>query len=205
MTLFKTLRAASAVAAIAAAALFSSPDTARAQDTPLIGQMMLFGGSFCPRFWAPADGQLLAISSNQALFSILGTMYGGDGRTTFGLPDLRGRVPLSVGQGPGLPNPGNLGARGGSATKTLTIPEMPSHNHMVNSTFQTADKNGPGTDFLAVPNQSGLNIYHNGPADRQMDPAMIANTGGSQSFSIQNPYQVMQWCIATQGLYPPRS
>ena len=205
MILFKRLRAAMVVCVVSATMWISAAPRAEAQDTPMLGQMLLFAGNFCPRNYTAADGKLLAISSNQALFSILGTFYGGDGRTTFGVPDLRGRVPLSVGQGPGLPNPGNMGAKGGSATKTLTIPEMPSHNHMVNSTFQTADKNGPGTDFLAVPNQDGLNIYHNGPADRQMDPAMIANTGGSQSFSIQNPYQVMQWCIATQGLFPSRS
>jgi len=96
---------------------------------PLIGQIMMFAGNFAPRGWAFCEGQLLAINQYQALFSILGTTYGGDGRTTFGLPDLRGRVPMHPGNGPGLSSK-RLGQKGGSETNTLNVSQLPSHNHL---------------------------------------------------------------------------
>jgi len=174
-----------------------------AQATPYIGQLGLFGGNFCPRAWAKADGQLLPIASNTALFSLLGTTYGGDGRTTFGLPDLRGRAPIGEGTGPGLA-PVRWGQRGGAQTHTMTVPEMPSHNHLVNGTNAIGDKGGPGNDYLAA-GGDGHKAYHDGPPNRTMDPGVISHTGGGQAFSIQDPYLGMFWCIALQGVYPSRN
>ena len=188
---------------------------AMASSQPFIGELMLFGGNYCPRGWANADGQLLAINSNQALFSLFGTMYGGDGRTTFGLPDLRGRVPQHVGNGPGLQVTGNQGTKSGADTHTLSVNEMPSHNHMVNANNGQngfADRRGPADDFLGSPNfndptdpHEDLMIYSDQAPNVQMDSRMISNTGGSQSFSIRNPYQVIRWCVSLQGVFPPRS
>ncbi len=183
---------------------FATPKTAAAQSDPFIGTIAMFGFNFCPRGWTGAEGQLLAISQNTALFSLYGTTYGGDGRTTFALPDLRGRNPIGDGTGPGLPQ-FRLGQRGGAVQTTLSVQNMPSHNHPVNATNSIADKTGPGTDFLAADVVGGDPIYHNGPANRVMDPEMIGNTGGSQPFSIQDPYLTIKFCVALQGIFPSRN
>ena len=191
----------------------SSASPAKAQDEPYLGQLSVFGFNFCPRGWSKADGQLLPISQNQALFSLLGTIYGGDGRTSFALPDLRGRSIINSGTGPGLADR-RLGAKSGAQTKTLSIPEMPSHNHMVNaanSEVGFADHRGPASDFMGAPDANDpanpapdINIYSD-QFNVQMDPRMIANAGGSQSFSIEDPYLAMTVCIAMQGIFPPRN
>ena len=117
------------------------PCRVAAQPEPFLGQLMLVGFTFCPRGWANANGQLLEISTNTALFSLLGTTYGGNGRTTFGLPDLRGRVPVHVGTGPGL-SAYRQGQRSGQETVTLTAAEMPAHRHTVNASNQIANLKG---------------------------------------------------------------
>ena len=207
------IRAARAAAlAVAAVASLGAPRQAEAQASDMmIGQLMLFAGNFCPRSWAQANGALLAISQNQALFSVLGTTYGGDGVTTFALPDLRGRAPVHVGQGPGLSNY-TLGARYGAESTTLSVAQMPSHNHMINVVAQPGDKGGPGDDYLAVvaPKPLGsstqnYSAYHDGPPDKQMDPGMVALNGGSQPASIQAPRIAMMWCVAINGIYPSRN
>jgi microcystin-dependent protein len=184
------------------------PTSASAQATPFYGQLTDMGFNFCPRGWAQAAGQLLPIAQNDALFSLLGTMYGGDGRTTFALPDLRGRRPIGVGQGAGLSNI-RQGQKGGAETFVIYEPNLPSHNHMVNTTNEIANKNGPGTDFLAVPTDRDLNIYHEGPSDpsraRQMDPGMIEPTGGGAAVGKVSPFLGSNWCIALTGIYPSRS
>jgi len=178
-----------------------APKPAAAGNDPFIGELMLFGGNFCPRGWAKSDGQLLAISSNSALFSLFGTIYGGDGRTSFALPDLRGRGPIHVGQGPGLANY-TQGQRGGAENLTVQLNNMPSHNHEVQATNQIGNKGGPGTDFLAA---TGTLIYHEGPPNRIMDPAMITDTGGGQAITKRSPYLALRWCVALQGTYPSRN
>ncbi len=180
-----------------------APKPAAAGADPFIGELMLFGGNFCPRGWTNADGQLLAISANSALFSIYGTMYGGDGRTTFGLPDLRGRAPISTGQGPGLANYPQ-GQRGGAENLTVQTANMPSHNHNVQATNAIADKNSPESDFLAITSLT-QDIYHDGPPNKIMDTAMITPTGGGQAITKRSPFQVIRWCVALVGTFPSRN
>lgn len=181
-----------------------APRLAAAGAEPFVGELMLFGGTYCPRDWANADGQLLAISQYQSLFALYGTTYGGDGRTSFALPDLRGRSPINLGQGPGLANY-TQGQRGGAESVSVQTANMPSHNHIVNGTNAIGNLPGPGSDFLAKADTGQTNIYHNGPANVTMDPGMIANTGGSQPISKRSPYLTMRWCVALQGIFPPRN
>ena len=173
---------------------------------PFIGQIMMFGGNFAPRGWALCDGQLLPIASNSALFSILGTTYGGDGRTTFGLPDLRGRFAMHAGNGPGL-TPRSLGAKGGAEKHTMTVQEMPSHNHSMHGELTVADSQTPQDNMLAVLPNADAPIYGAPvPAEnRNMAAESIGNTGGGQDFSIENPFQVVNFIIALQGIFPSRS
>jgi microcystin-dependent protein len=135
-------------ASLSVVATFASMSPAAAQAEPFIGQLMVTAANFCPRGWAQADGQILAISQNTALFSLLGTTYGGNGQTTFALPDLRGRAPIHQGTGPGLSNYLE-GQVGGRESFTLTINQMPPHNHGVQATNVTADKGGPQDRYLA--------------------------------------------------------
>ncbi|MEX0408466.1 tail fiber protein [Aquibium sp. LZ166] len=194
------------IRAVAVAAILSGPaftsSPANAQAEPFIGQLMLFGGNFCPRGWGRADGSLLAISQNTALFSILGTTYGGNGQTTFALPDLRGRAPIHNGTGPGLTNY-ILGQTGGAESLTIGINNMPPHNHSVRATSSDANKKGPANDFLGANDTSPQ--YHDGPADKVMDPAMIANTGGGQAIGKRSPYLALMWCVALVGIYPSQN
>lgn len=181
----------------------AAPALAQASD-PFIGQMALFGSNFCPRGWVDANGQLLPISSYSALFSIMGTIYGGDGRTTFGMPDLRGRETIGVGQGSGLSNVA-LGQKGGSEIVTLTTSHLPPHSHMVNAVNQTGNKLGPGGDYLTDPppiDGEEVHIYHDGPPNKQMDPGMLSSTGLGQPVNIRTPYLGMTWCVNTDGVFP---
>ena len=193
----------------AAVALATAMPTApvSAQYEPLIGQLTLFGYDWCPRNWARADGQIMAISQNTALFSLYGTTYGGDGRTTFGLPDLRGRVPIHDGRGGGLSNY-VLGQRGGQEFVTLITPEIPSHSHtghVVAISGATADKSSPSGTVLA---RSVVNdIYVNGvPSDAMANGTVQTNpTGGNQSHENRMPYLAMNWCVALYGVFPSRN
>lgn len=173
---------------------------------PFIGEIIMFGGTFAPRGWAFCNGQLLSIAQNTALFSILGTTYGGDGQTTFALPDLRGRVPVHSGnsQGPGLP-PVQLGEMAGSPSVTLTVTQMPMHNHLVaaSQTATTTDPNGgfPANDARGTPVQ----IYATQTDGTHMNPSMIGLAGGGQPISVQQPYLGINFIIALEGIYPARS
>ena len=168
-----------------------------------IGEIRMFAGTFAPRGWALCDGQLLAISQNDALFSILGTTYGGDGRTTFGLPDLRGRVPMHPGNGLGLSSR-RLGEKGGTETNTLTVAQMPSHNHTVNAVKVDGNTNDPSGAYPA--NTKILDKeYSTETKDTAMKADMISNTGGNQPFNNLQPYNNVNFIISLYGIYPSRN
>lgn len=170
---------------------------------PFIGEVKLFAGNFAPRGWAFCDGQLLPISQNTALFSILGTTYGGDGRTTFALPDLRGRAPIGPRHGAGLSDY-RLGQKGGTEHVTLTVSQMPSHNHSINAVSATGNNAAPQNNLLA--NTAGLDReYSNANHDVQMNPNMVGNNGGNQSHENRQPYLAINYIIALQGIFPSRS
>jgi microcystin-dependent protein len=192
---------------------------------PFIGQITLFAGNFAPRAFAFCDGQLMAISQNTALFSILGTTYGGDGRTTFALPDLRGRVSVNPRRGPGL-STYMLGQRGGIEEVTLNILHLPSHNHLASasstpssiplSTDDAVNETPAVGDVLAVANYpDGLatqkvkafgSATNTIPGDSLVvAPPTIMNTGGSQSHENMRPFLAVNYIIALFGTYPSRS
>lgn len=201
----------SAVAVATGFFITTAPQQASADN--YLGQIFIMGSNFCPRSSIEADGQLLAISQNTALFSLFGTIYGGDGRTTFGIPDLRGRAMIHEGTGAGLANRPQ-GSRGGAQTHTLSTQQMPSHNHTVNAANSRegyADRNAGGDDFLGVPSHNApgneapdLSIYSD-TANVKMDSAMLDNTGGGQAFGIESPYLALKICVTTEGIYPSRS
>lgn len=168
---------------------------------PFLGQIQAFGFNFAPRGWALCDGQLLAISQNTALFSLLGTTYGGDGRTTFALPDLRGRSIIHPGQGPGLSSI-SWGERSGIENATLTIQNMPSHNHNVSVAVNTGsgEESNP-TSFLSGHAGAFSETPSSGAA---LSGVNQTNTGGSQPVNIRNPYLGIYVCIALQGIFPSR-
>ncbi|MCB4808269.1 tail fiber protein [Tamlana sp. 62-3] len=166
-----------------------------------IGEIRLFAGNFAPRNWAFCNGQLLAISSNSALFSILGTTYGGDGRTTFGLPDLRGRVPVGVGSGPGLTSR-LQGAKFGSETTTLSVGNLPVHNHAVNASTNSGTSSEPTDNVLAHTNN--FDTEYTDTANTTMSETMVGNTGNGEAFNISPPSIGMHYIICTTGTYPSR-
>lgn len=166
---------------------------------PFLGQIQAFGFNFAPRGWATCDGQILSIAQNTALFSLLGTTYGGNGQTTFALPDLRGRVSLHQGQGPGL-TPRSLGEVSGSETVTLISSQMPQHNHIVNANTGAPVDNLPGGQLLA-----STAIYTTAGPDATMNPQMIGPAGGGQPHNNMQPYLVINWCIALEGIFPSRN
>lgn len=198
---------AAGLAGITAFGTVSKPVHAQASDQ-MIGQMMLFAGNFCPRNWAAASGQLLSISSNQALYSILGTTYGGDGRTTFGLPDLRGRVPVSVGTAAGL-STYRLGQKTGTESNTLTVPNLPPHNHRINTTKDIAANGGPGDKYLgAMGNRGSAGPFVYSATRTQQNTLAadaVSNTGNGVPITNIQPTLGMQWCIAIIGTYPSRN
>jgi len=178
---------------------------AAADVVPFIGEIMLIGANFCPRGWTDANGVPLNISDNSALFSLYGTIYGGDGRTTFGIPDLRGRVAIGAGHGSGLINY-QQGALGGADTFTVLTKNMPGgHNHEVLATNLQANKSTPSAAVLGIHEPFGnFDMYHEGPGDTTMASGMIANTGNSAAVTKRSPYQAIRWCVALEGTYPSR-
>lgn len=178
---------------------------------PFIGQVCLFGFNFAPRGWALCDGQLMSIAQNQALFSLIGTTYGGDGRTTFGLPDLRGRVAIHQGQGPGL-SPHTIGEMAGTENVTLLQTQMPMHNHLLMASSTTATTNNPNGGVMAVANSaisSGEDVttqtYASAPNGAAMNPQSISAAGGNQPHTNMQPYLTMNYCIALAGIFPSRN
>jgi len=174
-------------------------NSVNAQD-PMIGEIRMFGGNFAPSGWAKCEGQLLSIAQNSALFSLLGTTYGGDGESTFGLPDLRGRVPLGSGSGPGLSSK-TLGQKSGTETNTLSVGQMPSHNHSINAVVADGNKSTPSGNLPA-----GTKLldpeYSNASATTTMNSNMVANKGSGQSVNNMQPYLSVTFIIALTGVYP---
>lgn len=188
---------------------------------PMIGEIRIFAGNFAPRSWAFCEGQLLAISSNQALFSILGTTYGGDGRTTFALPDLRGRAAIGPGTGPGL-STYRLGQRGGVEQVVLNQNEIPSHTHAHSAALTGSIGIGTNTETTNTGEAAGnvlgeaaANIYNSAAAEPSEllggvqnslgVNVTIGNTGGSQQHENRQPWLAVYYIIALQGVFPSRS
>jgi microcystin-dependent protein len=158
---------------------------------PFLSQIEAFPFNFAPKGWALCAGQLMPINQNQALFSLLGTTFGGDGRVNFALPDLRGRISVHVGSG------FTLGQKGGEASHTITQQETPTHNHMVNASGTNANL-GPAANFFAQANQ----VYAPAPPNTNLAPNSITNTGGSQAHENEQPYLTISFSIALQGIFP---
>ena len=161
-----------------------------------IGEIKMFGGNFAILGYAFCNGTLLSISQNDALFNLIGTTYGGDGQTTFGLPDLRGRIPVHQGSG------FQLGQLSGTETVTLTTAEIASHNHAVAANSNTGSSGNPQGNIVAG---STLTPYNTTAVANQMGGASIGNTGGSQPHDNIMPYQCVNYIIALEGIFPPRN
>lgn len=160
---------------------------------PFLSELRMMSFVFAPRGWALCNGQLLPINQNQALFSLLGTTYGGDGRVNFALPDLRSRVPLHVGQGH------TLGERGGEQAHTLSMSEMPAHSHDVVASSAVGSLAAPAGNVLA----SAPNVYRSQARDlTTLAPASVTPVGGSQAHQNMQPFLTLSWCIALQGIFP---
>ena len=181
---------------------FSFSDSVKAQEA-MIGEVKMFAGNFAPRGWALCNGQLLPISQNSALFSILGTTYGGDGRTTFGLPDLRGRTPIHTGTGPGLMNR-RLGQKGGSENVTITVKNLPSHSHAIKAVAEVGDEGLPNGN-LPASNSSANRSYSTLSSNATMNKKMVEKTGGNYPVNNMQPYLTVNYIIALQGIYPSRN
>lgn len=170
---------------------------------PLVGEIKMFAGNYPPRGWAFCEGQLLNVSQNTVLFTILGTTYGGDGRTTFALPDLRGRLPMHPGQGPGL-SQRDLGEQGGSETVTLLQNQMPAHNHILHASTAMADQDLPTGNVPAVyldASAQPAHLYAATP-NTSMNPTAISATGGNQPHDNMPPFTCINFIIALEGYFP---
>ncbi|MDD5543531.1 MAG: tail fiber protein [Acidobacteriia bacterium] len=163
---------------------------------PFLSEIRLFSFGFAPKGWALCDGQLLPINQNEALFSLLGTTYGGDGQVNFGLPDLQGRVPLHMG------NNHTLGEKGGEQTHTLNVNELPGHTHTVMASSNSPTVNTPANNLWA--SQTGFSPYATS-SNESMNPAAISSVGGSQAHLNLQPFLVINFCIALQGIFPSQT
>ncbi|OMH33805.1 phage tail protein [Motiliproteus sp. MSK22-1] len=168
---------------------------------PFIGEIRMFAGNFAPRTWAFCDNSLITPGSNEALFSLLGTRYGGNGRTTFALPDMRGRLPMHQGTGPGL-TPRPIGQRTGVETVTLTAADMPSHTHPLEGSGNDGDSAEPQSRTLG----SGQQAFDTGNTNLvAMSPSQVSDAGGSQPHYNMMPFLCVSFIIALQGDYPSRT
>jgi microcystin-dependent protein len=167
-----------------------------------VAEIRIFGFNFPPTGWATCAGQIMAISQNTALFSLLGTNYGGDGKSNFGLPNLQGSVPVHQGQGPGL-TPRVVGETGGTEAVTVLSTQIPVHTHAPGCNTGQGDDYGPGGDIWAV-DAAGGNEY-TATSSGTMNPASLLVAGGGQPHNNLQPYVAMNYCIALQGIFPPRS
>lgn len=164
-------------------------------STPFLGEVKIFSFPNVPQGWAQCNGQFMPINQNQALFSLLGTTYGGNGQTTFALPDLRGRVPIHRGSG------FTLGVGGGQEVHTLTQNEMPAHTHFAQAASNQANTALPAGNYLA----QALNLYHSPDSLTSLNPTVVSNYGGSQPHNNMQPFLVLNICIALIGIFPSRN
>jgi microcystin-dependent protein len=165
---------------------------------PFLSEIRIMSFGFAPKGWATCDGQLLPINQNQALFSLLGTTYGGDGRVNFGLPDLRTRTPIHVGSGH------TIGERGGEQAHTLSIAELPTHTHSANAA-NVAPAAGNPSNARMISQSAGANLYAAASNPQTMAPNAIANAGGSQAHENKQPFLTLSFCIALQGIFPSQN
>jgi microcystin-dependent protein len=168
---------------------------------PFLAEIRPFAFNFAPRGWAQCDGQLLPISQNTALFALVGTYYGGDGKSTFALPNLQECAPMHQGQSGGTSDR-VLGELGGTQTVTLLQSEMPTHSHALNAVESLATQRQPPNQMFAQ--GEAISVYHTGAPNTQMDPRMLAPMGGSLPHNNMQPYLALNFCIAMQGIFPPR-
>jgi microcystin-dependent protein len=192
-----------ATLAVALAAGAGANSTATAQE-PYVGEIRIYPYNFCPRGWSQANGQLIAISSNDVLFSLYGTTFGGDGRTSFGLPDLRGRAPMGIGQGPGLTRR-MQGQILGVDTVTLTVDELPAHRHAIRGT--SAPGNTGSMNNAGFADATGLidTYLASGPLSVSTRSNAIADSGGNLAHENRQPSIALRYCIAMFGIYPSRN
>lgn len=169
---------------------------------PFVGEIKMFAGNFAPRGWALCDGQLLAISQNDTLFSLFGTIYGGDGRTSFGLPDMRGRIPIHAGTGPGL-SPRPLGSKAGAESVTLTVTQLPAHSHSPQAISGSGSLASPENALWSDASQAHYTTDHN--VDGTMHDAAVLHTGGSQGHNNIMPFVALNFIVALFGIYPSRN
>lgn len=173
---------------------------------PFIGEIMMFGGNFAPAGWAFCDGALQSISNNEALFVLLGTTYGGDGQTTFALPDLRGRMPLHQGTSPSTGSNYSPGQSSGTETVTLTVSQLPSHTHLLNATSNNGNsKIAGGTTIPAAVSGTNTNVYSAQATDSNMKDPIIGNGGGGGSHNNLQPTLAITFCISLFGIFPSQN
>ncbi|CAG7633751.1 phage tail protein [Paenibacillus allorhizosphaerae] len=169
---------------------------------PYIGEIRIFAGNFAPAGWAFCDGSMLSISQNDTLFNLIGITYGGDGQQTFALPDLRGRIPIHMGQGPGL-SPYALGQTGGSEAVTLTTNQIPAHNHQMLGQTKRGNTNSPQNAVWA---KSTLRQFNDSSGQTQsMHPNIVSPSGGSQPHDNMMPYLTINFIISLFGIYPSQT
>jgi microcystin-dependent protein len=172
---------------------------------PFVAEIRIFPFNFAPKGWAFCDGQILPLSQNTALFSLLGTTYGGDGKSNFALPDMQGNAPMHPGQGPGL-SLHDLGETGGSETVTLLLSEIPAHSHGAFGSTENATLKQPAPNLFLARSKAGT-IYQSVTNANltQMNPQALSISGGDQPHNNMQPYLTLNFCIALQGVFPPRS
>ena|ERR1035437_7943004 len=172
--------------------------------SPFLGEIRMFGGNFAPRGWAFCNGQLMSISQNTALFSLLGTTYGGNGTSNFALPNLQSRVPVHWGTGAGLSSY-VIGQQAGQENVTLLQSQMPAHTHLLNAVTSGGNQASPTGNFPAVESTGTSLNYSSGPADTTMNPAAVANAGQSLPVPVVQPYLAVSFIIALAGIFPSRN
>ena len=172
-------------------------------SSPFLAEIRIFGFNYAPRSWALCNGQTMAIQQNTALFSLLGTTYGGDGRTSFALPNLQGLFPVQQGQGAGL-SQYNLGQTGGSTAVTLSTAQIPAHTHAMNAVAAAGTATTPSGNFLTQPVLRTNDLYGSDATTTTMAATAIGTTGSSQPHNNLAPYLALSYCIALQGIFPQR-